>query len=403
MVLRETADQIYPELAGRQRTFLLAGAAGAVLSAIGYVTNPAQFFTSYLIAYMLVLGLTLGALAWSMIHQLSGGAWGVVARQSLGAATRVLPYLTILFLPIIAGMPHLYEWSHADVVAADPILQGKQAYLNPTFFVIRAAIYFAVWNALAFFLNKWSKEQDETGDPSIPLRMQRLSGGGLIAYALCMTFASFDWMMSRDPHWFSTIYGALVMGGQGLITLAFQIVMLVWLSRRKPMADALTPTYLHDLANLMFAFVVLWAYFSFSQYLIIWSGNLPEEIEWYMHRLQGGWQAMGIVLVIFHFVLPFFLLLMRGIKRNGALVSKIAMAVIVARLFDLFWLIAPETHHEGISISWMDIVLPATLLSLWVGLYMQQLRQRALLPIHDPQFQEALGPVFAGEKPSTAH
>jgi hypothetical protein len=288
MVLRETADQIFPELAQRQRMLLLAGVAGAVLSAIGYVTNPVQFFTSYLMGYMLVLGLSTGALAFTMIHQLSGGAWGVVARQSLGAATRVLPVLTVLFLPIVAGMPHLYEWTHADVVANDPVLSGKQVYLNVPFFLIRAVIYFVIWNGLAFTLNRWSKEQDATGDPSLPLRMQRLSAGGLVIFAITMTFASFDWMMSRDPHWFSTIYGGLVMIGQALVTFAFQIIMLVYLARRKPMSEALTRTYLNDMASLMFAFVVVWAYFSFSQYLIIWSGNLPEEIEWYLHRLHGG-------------------------------------------------------------------------------------------------------------------
>lgn len=403
MVLRETADQIYPELAGRQRTFLLAGAAGLVLSGVGYATNPEQFFTSYLMGYMLVLGLSLGALAFTMIHQLSGGAWGVVARQSLGAATRVLPYLTILFLPVVLGIHNLYEWSHEDVVAGDPILQHKSVWLNQTLWIARAAIYFAVWNGLAFLLNKWSKAQDETGDPAIPLRMQRLSGGGLLLFALTMTLASFDWLMSRDPHWFSTIYGALVMVGQGLSTLAFQIIILVYLAKRKPMSEALTTTYLHDLANLMFALTVVWAYFSFSQYLIIWSGNLPEEIEWYLHRMHGGWQTIGVALTIVHFAAPFFLLLMRGIKRNPTLVTKVAMWLIFARLLDLFWLIAPETHHDGLVISWMDLVIPATLFALWVGLYMQQLRTRALLPIHDPQFQEALGPVFAGEKPSTAH
>lgn len=403
MVLRETADQIFPELAGRQRTFLLAGAAGLALSAIGYLTNPAQFFTSYLIGYMLVLGLSLGSLAFSMIHQLSGGAWGVVARQSLGAASRVLPFMAILFLPIALGMHHLYEWTHEEVVAADPILRGKSVWLNTPFFLIRAAIYFAVWNALAYLLNKLSREQDETGDRGIAIRMQRLSAGGLLLFAITVTLASFDWMMSRDPHWFSTIYGALVMGGQGLVALAFQIIILTYLAKRKPMSEALTTTYLHDLANLMFAFTVLWAYFSFSQYLIIWSGNLPEEIEWYLHRMHGGWQAIGIALVLVHFAAPFFLLLMRGIKRNPSLVSKVAMWLIFARLLDLFWLIAPETHHEGVVISWMDIVIPAALLALWVGLYFQQLRQRPLLPIHDPQFEEALGPVFATDTPRTAH
>jgi hypothetical protein len=372
-----------------------------VLSGVGYATNPTLFFPAYLIAYMLVLGLSLGALGFTMVHQLSGGAWGVVSRQSLGAATRVLPYLTILFIPIILGMHHLYVWTDEAKVAADEVLKGKQAYLNTNFFIVRAVIYFAVWNGLAFILNKWSKEQDETGNPDLPLRMQRVSAGGLLLYVICTSFASFDWIMSRDPHWFSTIYGALIIVGQGLVTLAFQIIILTWLARRKPMSDALTTTYLHDLANLMFGFTVLWAYMSFSQYLIIWSGNLPEEIMWYLHRMQGGWTAMAVTLVIFHFAAPFFLLLMRGIKRNPGLVRKVAMLVIVARVLDLFWLIAPETEHEGGPISlmgalsWQTVVVPASLVALWVGLYMMQLRQRPLLPVNDPQFDEALGSALA--------
>ena len=404
MSLRETADQSVPEIAQQQRTFLMIGGAGLVLAAIGYVTNPEQFFSSYLVGYMLVLGLTLGALGFSMIHQLSGGAWGVVARQSLGAATRVLPVMTLLFIPIVIGMPHLYEWTHADVVDADPILKGKQAYLNTTFFLIRAAFYFAVWNGLAFFLNKWSKEQDETGNVALPLRMQRLSAGGLLIFVICTSFAAFDWVMSRDPHWFSTIYGALVLVGMGLGAMAFQIIMLTWLARRKPMNAALTPVYLGDLAGLMFAQVVLWTYMSFSQYLIIWSGNLPEEIMWYLNREKPGWIPLALVLILLHFALPFFLLLMRGIKRNPELVSKVAMLVLVARLIDWFWLIAPETHHDGLVVSWMDLVIPVAMLALFTGLYLQQLRQRPLLPVHDPQFEEALGPALAhGGQPGTAH
>jgi hypothetical protein len=301
-------------------------------------------------------------------------------------------------------MPHLYVWTHADVVAADPILQGKAGYLNTPFFIIRAVIYFAVWNGLAFVLNKWSQEQEQTADPAISLRLQRLSAGGLLLYVLLMTLASFDWVMSRDPHWYSTIYGLIFIVGQGLTTLAFQIIMLAWLARRKPMDAALTPVFLGDLAGLMFAALILWAYVSFSQYLIIWAGNLPEEILWYLHRLQTGWRFIGITLVVTHFALPFILLLMRGIKQNRDLISKVAMFIIFARLVDLFWLIGPETHTEGVAISWMDVVLPVTLLALWVGFYMQQLRQRPVLPVHDPQFEDILGPMFAhADTPRTAH
>ena len=405
MVLNRTAEQDIPELAVRQRQFLLAGAAGAVVSLIGYFVNPTQFFQSYLMAYMFVLGLTLGSLALGMVHQLSGGAWGVVIRRQIGAASRVLPILTLLFLPIVFGMSHLYEWTHADIVNADPVLRGKHLYLNTPFFLIRAVIYFACWNAVSYLLNKWALEQDQTGDPQYARRMQMLSGAGLLVYGLCITFASFDWLMSLEPHWFSTIYGVLIMGGQGLSALAFLITALVWLARRPPLRDIVLPSHFHDLANLMLAFVMLWAYFSFSQYLIIWSGNLPEEIAWYLHRLQTGWRFVAVTLVIFHFTVPFLLLLSRAVKRAPNTIVKVALAILVARLIDLFWLIAPEFHRTGISVSWMDIVLPLTLISIWVGCFLWQLRGRALLPVYDPQFEETLGPIIdrLGDKPRTAH
>jgi hypothetical protein len=405
MVLRKTADELIPELAQYQRQFLLAGAVGAVLSIVGYFLNPTQFFQSYLVGYMFVLGLSLGSLALAMVHQLSGGAWGVVIRRPLGAATRVLPILALLFLPIVFGMHHLYEWTHLDVVENDPILKGKQLYLNTPFFLIRAAIYFAGWNLVAFLLNKWSVEQDRTGDPKLSRRMQKLSSGGLLIYMLFTTFAAFDWMMSLAPHWFSTIYGVLIIGGQALSAMAFMIVILAWLSRRTPLSDIVVASHFHDLANLMLAFVMLWAYFSFSQYLIIWSGNLPEEITWYLNRLQPGWRIVALMLVVFHFMIPFILLLSRRVKRAPEMIMKVALAILAVRLVDLFWLIAPEFHQHGVSVSWMDVVLPATLILLWLGSFLWQLRGRAILPVYDPQFEEALGAIIesGGETPRTAH
>ena len=405
MVLNRTAEQDIPELARYQRQFLLAGAAAGVVSLIGLFTNPTQFFQSYLMAYMFVLGLTLGSLAFGMVHQLTGGAWGVVIRRQMGAASRVLPILTVLFLPIVFGMSHLYEWTHADIVNADPVLRGKALYLNTPFFLVRAAIYFAAWNAVTYLLNRWGLEQDQTGDPRIARRMQMLSGGGLVVYGLCITFASFDWLMSLEPHWFSTIYGVLIMGGQGLSALAFLITSLVWLSRRPPLRDVVMPSHFHDLANLMLAFVMLWAYFSFSQYLIIWAGNLPEEIAWYLHRLQTGWRVIAVTLVIFHFTVPFLLLLLRRMKRVPERIVRIALVILLARLVDLFWLIAPEFHTHGLSVSWLDIVLPVTLISIWVGCFLWQLRGRPLLPVYDPQFEEALGPIIdrLGDRTRPAH
>jgi hypothetical protein len=391
MRLRQTADELIPELARYQQRFLVAGAALGAVSLVGLFTNHAQFFRSYLLAYMLVLGATLGCLALGMIHQLSGGAWGVVTRRLIGAASRVLPVLTVLFIPILFGLHDLYEWTHEEAVAADEILQGKHVYLNVPFFIARAALYFLVWNAITYFLNKWSLEQDRTGDARIARRMQAISGGGLLAYALTVTFASFDWMMSLDPHWFSTIYGILIMGGQGLTALAFLIVALVWLSRRPPLDTVVAPTHFHDLANLMLAFVMLWAYFSFSQYLIVYSANLPEEITWYVHRLHTSWRFIGIALVVFHFTVPFLILLSRAVKREPTMIVKVAAGILVLRVIDLFWLIAPQFHQERLSVSWLDLVLPAAFVSVWIGCFIWQLRGRAIVPIHDPQFGEALG------------
>jgi hypothetical protein len=400
MRLQLPADQLIPELAFHQQRFLIAGAVGGVVSLAGLFLSPAQFFQSYLTAYMFVLAATNGCLALAMIHQLSGGAWGVVTRRIIGAASRVLPVLTALFLPIVFGMGYLYEWTHAEAVSADEVLSHKSLYLNTGFFLARAALYFGVWNGLSYLLNKWSLDQDRSGDPSIPRKMQMLSGGGLVAYGLTTTFASFDWMMSLDPHWFSTIYGVLVMGGQGLTAMAVIIIALTWLSRREPLASIVVPQHFHDLANLMLAFVLLWAYFSFSQYLIIYSGNLPEEITWYMHRLDTSWRFIGLLLVLAHFAVPFLLLLSRPLKREPQTIVKVALGIVVIRLVDVFWLVAPNFHQERLFVSWLDVVLSLSMTAIWIGCFLRQLRGRAILPLYDPQFKEALGPMI--EQQSTA-
>jgi hypothetical protein len=401
--ITETADRTIPELAPLERRFFRIGAVAASLSVVGAVLSPTQFFQSYLMAYMWCLGATLGCLAMGMVHQLSGGAWGVVIRRQIGAASRVMPVMTALFIPILLGMRRLYIWTNAAIVAGDEALRHKQLYLNVPLFLVRAALYFAVWNALAFFLNRWSLEQDRTGDPRIARRMQRLSAGGLVAYGLTITFASFDWLMSIEPHWYSTIYGVLIMGGQGLTAMAVLIVALVWLSRRPPLNGIVVADHFHDLGNLMLAFVMLWAYFAFSQYLIIWAGNLPAEIAWYLHRTRTEWRLVGVALMLFHFAVPFVLLLSRTVKRGAEMIRRLAIGILVVRLVDLFWLIAPDFHPDAIAVSPLDIVLPIALGSIWVGCFIHQLRGRAILPIHDPQFDEALGRIIErSQRPSTA-
>ncbi|HEV3218024.1 MAG TPA: hypothetical protein VGZ27_20020 [Vicinamibacterales bacterium] len=391
--ITQTADELFPELARYQRQLLAGGGVGLLISLVEFLFKPTQFYQSYLMGYMFCLSVTLGCLALGMVHQLSGGAWGIVIRRPIGAASRLLPLMTLLFLPVVVGMNNLYPWTHAAVVARDELLQAKRAYLNVPFFLLRAAIYFAVWNATSHWLNRWAAEQDRTGDPEIARKMQKVSAAGLVLYGLSVTFASFDWLMSLEPDWYSTIYGVLVMGGQGLSAMAFLIGVLVWLSRRPPLDRIIVKAHFHDLGNLMLAFVMLWAYFGFSQYLIIWAGNLPQEISWYAHRLQTGWRFVGITLILFHFVVPFVLLLSRTMKREADLILKVAIGILFVRLVDLFWLIAPEFHTGGLAVSWLDIVLPVSLGAVWLGFFISQLRRRTILPVHDPEFEEALGQV----------
>jgi len=294
--------------------------------------------------------------------------------------------MTILFLPIVLGIHSLYEWSHKEVVAQDIILQHKSPYLNPTFFIVRAAGYFTLWLIMGWLLNRWSAEQDRTGDPSIIKRFQQLSGPGLIIYALTITFASTDWVMSLEPHWFSTIYGMMFMVGQTLTTLAFVIAVLALLADTPPLSNFLKPEILNDLGNLLFAFIMLWAYLSFSQYIIIWSGNLPEEIPWYLRRSRGGWQWIAVALALFHFAIPFFLLLIRRYKRRTRVISAIAVAVVVMRLVDLMWLVVPA-HEPAFHVHWLDLATLAGIGGLWVTGFSRQLRKRSLLPLGDPEFR----------------
>ena len=379
-----------PDLRHSRRRFLLAGIAGLAICAAGAVANPSQFFFSYLLAFMFWLGIALGCLSIVMLHHLSGGAWGLVIRRMLEAGTRTLPLMALLFVPLLFGIPRLYVWARPEVMATDAILREKSLYLNVPFFLIRALFYFAVWAGLAFFLNRWSLEQDRTADPGLARRLQTFSAGGIVLYVLTITFASFDWVMSLEPHWFSTIFGVLFMGGQALSALAFVIAVSVWLAGRTPFGDVLTPSHFHDLGKLLLTFIMLWAYFSLSQFLITWSGNLAEEIPWYVHRLTTGWQWIGLALVVFHFAIPFTILLSRANKRKARVLGFVALGIIVMRIVDLFWMIGPEIHQHGFRVHWLDVVAPLAVGGIWLAYFSWQLGTRPLLPVNDPYLSEAL-------------
>ena len=373
-----------------QRLGLIVGVIGAVLCAIGFFVSPEYFFRSWLVGWVYWMGVTLGCFAIFMLHQLTRGAWGLVVRRVMEAASRTLPWLLLLALPILLGMKSLYIWARPEVVAADELLQAKEPYLNVPFFLVRLAIYFAIWGGFAFVLNRMSLKQDTSDDPGLTRRMQLTAAFGLAAYCLAVTFASVDWLMSLDPHWFSTIYGVYLMGSQGLAALAFIITFALFLSRREPMAGVIQPRHFHDWGKLFLAFVMLWAYFSFSQFLIIWSGNLPEEIEWYLHRLHGGWGLVALLLVVFHFALPFVLLLSRDFKRSGRLLAGVAVLMLVMRWVDLLWQVEPSFEEHHVVHYWLYLAAPAAIGGFWLFLFVRELKKRPILPVNDPYLPEAI-------------
>jgi hypothetical protein len=396
----ENLSYAAPRETGRyQQRALIVGAALMLLLAVGAFLpmlggGVDQFFRSYLVGYIFWVGVTLGCLGLLMLQHLTGGAWGLSIRRVLEAGTRVLPLMLLLFLPIaIFGLSHLYEWMHINDItepAVKKILLKKQPYLNPLFFLIRAALYFAIWFGLMFLLNKWSAEQDRTAERQYSRKMQMISGPGIILFVLTVTFASVDWVMSLNPEWFSTIYGLLYVAGWVLSAFALVIAVMVYLATRKPLEGVIQAPHFHDMGKLLLAFVMLWAYFSFSQFLIIWSGNIPEETKWYLHRLRGGWGWVGIGLVILHFALPFVLLLSRDLKRNARRLASIALLIFLMRMVDIFWLVGPEFSREHFRFSWMDLVAPLAFGGLWLAFFIWQLSLRPLLPFNDPNFEEAI-------------
>lgn len=381
---------------------LVGGVALLALSVVAILFgSTGDFFRAYLLGYFLILGLSLGSMGILFIHHLVGGAWGFVIQRQLEAATRALPFVAIAFLPILGHVllsEHpIYHWAEPHAADHDALLAHKAPYLNPVAFAIRAAIYFAVWGWLVVTLNRLSRRQDESGDERLANRLGRISGPGIVLYMFTMTFAAFDWAMSLDPHWFSTIYGVIFVVGQVLSSMAFMIVVLAFTRRNAELGAAVTPDRLHDLAKLMFAFVCLWAYVQLSQFLIIWYGNLPEEGIFYHLRMHGGWQYVGILLVLCQFVFPFLILLSRWPKRSMRWAPRIAAFILAVRLIDLYYYLMPHpdpgTHEAHLHLHWVHLTAPLGLLALWVFVFLRGLGDRPLLPHGDPRWKEKLSHV----------
>ncbi|HXU45296.1 MAG TPA: hypothetical protein VN783_07210 [Thermoanaerobaculia bacterium] len=368
---------------------LIAGGIGAALSLLGFFVSRPEFFRGYLIAWLLCLSIALGSLALSMVHHLSRGAWGLMARRIWEAAARTLPLLLVLSLPVVLGLPSLYEWARPEV-AGDPGLT-RHGYLSPTWFVVRLVLYFAIWGLLAWRLDRLSAEQDRRADPDLFRRMQRIAAPGLVIYCLVSTLASVDWLVSIEPRWYSTIYGIYFFGGHGLTAMAFLILMARWLADREPMRSVLNPNTFHDYGKLLFTFVMLWAYFCFSQFLIIWAGNLPEEVSWYDHRTRHGWGPLALVVAICHFFIPFGLLLSRGLKRSPRKLVVVAFWMLAMRWVDFVWQVEPTFHPQGLHLPWVFLATLLGLGGVWLWAFLGQLQKRPLLPVNDPYLAEAVG------------
>jgi hypothetical protein len=380
-----------------QQRSLLVGLVFGVIVAVGAWLQPDQFFRAYLIGFMAWLGVTLGSMAILMLRHLTKGAWGMVIRRILGAAMRCSPLMAVLFLPLLFGIRRLYIWARpldaiADKHLREHLQEITKTYLTVNGFVVRAIIYFAIWNLLSYFLTKWSAEQDRPQGRDNSSRFKALSGPGLILYGFTITFAAIDWVMSLDPSWISTIFGLSFLIGQVLSALCFAIVVERILYRYKPMSELLKPEQVHDHGKFMLAFIMVWAYFAFSQWLIIWAGNLPEEITWYMRRLNGGWGYVGLFLVVFHFAVPFIFLISRPFKRDISRLVWLAGWIMLMRCVDLFWIIEPN-FSVTFNLTWLDIAVPIAIGGLWLAYFFRNLSLMPLVPAYDVDAVEVLEPA----------
>ena len=393
-IIRDAGFEPRADLDQAQRRALVVGLAALAATAAGYfLSAPVDFWRAYLVGWLWASGIAVGLFALSMLAHVSGGDWGVVMRRVLEAGGRTLPFFLLAGLPLVFGLEVLYPWVAPEVGAdghyVDHLLEHKRIYLNDQAFLGRALIYFAVWTALAYAISARSHRYDATGDAAERERMKKLSAFGLVLYVMTATLASVDWVMSLDPHWFSSLFGFAFVAGHALSAFAFVVPIMLFLSRRKPMSGIVGTKLFHDYGKFMLAAVMVWAYFMISQYLIIWSGNLPEEIGWYIDRSSNGWQVLSLVLIFGHFVLPFSLLLSADLKKQAPKLMIVAIWLLAMRWLDFYWQAAPSLT-EAAAFHWLNLTVPLGLGGVWLALLFSQLKNRALVPVRDPALKEAM-------------
>jgi hypothetical protein len=363
---------------------LTVGVLGLAAAAAGFFVDRQQFAYSWLLGFVFWLSLALGGLFFTMLHHLVGARWSVVLRRLGENIMDTLPLMALFALPVLFSLQQLYHWSHPELVATDAILRGKEGFLNPTFFAIRMVVYFAIWIGLARLLVRGSLKQDAGHTEAFTNRMRRVSAPGMILFALTITFAAFDWLMSLDAHWYSTIFGAYFFAGAVLGMLAFLTLVVMRMNRHGVLTGEISTEHYHDLGKMLFSFVIFWAYMAFSQYLLIWYGNIPEETIWFLHRGEGSWLYISLTIVFGHFAIPFFLLFPEAPKRHRGWMTGMAIWILLMHWIDLYWLVMPGLHPHGAVFAWQDLAATAGIGGVAVWYFWRLVAKRPLVPIKDP-------------------
>jgi len=366
------------------------GIAGSLIMAMGSEGGMEYLLETYLVSYALFLSMSLGGLFFVLLHFVTRSGWGVVVRRIAEAIAANVALMAVLVVPIVLGMHHLYHWSNTEVVANDVILQGKAAFLNPTFFTVRLAIYFLTWIVLSWFFYRTSTRQDTSGDPALTLRMERVSAPGMILFAVTLNFASFDLLMSLDPHWFSTIYGVYFFAASVVCFFAVMPKILAGLQWRGILPRAVSVEHYHDIGKLLFGFVVFWAYIAFSQYMLIWYANMPEETGWFLKRQTGDWTWVSLILIFGHFLIPFLVLISRFVKRRPMLLAVTGVYMIVMCWIDIYWLVIPEFSPGVARFGLLDVFCFVGLSGVYSAVLLLHLQRRSLLPEKDPRLHESI-------------
>lgn len=392
-----------PRLKEMQTRFLVVGVVG-IAASLGMVliSGPSAFFQGYLLAFLFWNGLALGCMNVLMLHHIVGGGWGFVIQRILEAGTRNLWWMPVLFLPLLyplfTGDVHVWPWTNQEYLDANPVVAGKTGYLNEIFFVARFALYYSLWLTIVFMLNGMSKRLDETGDQRITVRFRQVSSVGIVVYILSVTFAATDWGMSIEPEWFSTIYPPIHFAGYGLCAFVFCIMVLAFVHKSRPHADVMSVEYFQQLGGLTLAFTIVWSYFSFSQFLITWSGNLPEEIGFFLHRTSESLIIWAVCLILFHFAFPLFFLMQRIVKRNLRPLVIMAAMIFMMRFADLTYLVKPSFvgNHNQFPLGLMDIFLFVGIGGIWMSRFFAELAKRPLMPLNDERMNYALAHGLIG-------